>query len=523
MRRFLRGPGEAAAADTLMEFLNPQLAPERAQRWFIGLTVGLTLFQLLFIASSPWQLAPDEAHYWEWSRRLDWNYYSKGPAVAALIALSTGLLGDTAFAVRLPAVLCIAAMGVMFFLAVREVAGATLALLAFIALRSTMFFATAGLVMTTDPPAFLCWSSGLYFLVRAIKRGESASWIGVGLAFGCATLSKYTAGYMFPLLLVFLAVSPRQRFHLRSFGLYSGVVLYLLCLAPIFYWNSQHQWVSLAHNSAHLVSSDARYFNPKYIGELFGGQLVAIGPLLLLGILWGYWQGLRRYRAGDDLAGVLAVTGLPLLLLCFVISLTKRVYLNWPMPTYLSGLLLLAYIISLEGATFRYARKINLAILLSLGLTIGAFIPILDLAPGFIADKLPTNRLVGWDKLGARVASTLEQQSDLARAVITDDYGVASEISFHVASRPETYCFNEGSRRMNQYDIWGGWHKLKDQHLLIVLKYPSPGPELSRRFVSIKQLAQPLEIKGVSSTIRTFYFFRGEGFSGEPPVGASKF
>jgi hypothetical protein len=21
-------------------------------------------------------LAPDEAHYWEWSRRLDWSYYS---------------------------------------------------------------------------------------------------------------------------------------------------------------------------------------------------------------------------------------------------------------------------------------------------------------------------------------------------------------------------------------------------------------------------------------------------------------
>ena len=33
----------------------------------------------------PLDLAPDEAHYWDWSRHLDWSYYSKGPLVAWLI------------------------------------------------------------------------------------------------------------------------------------------------------------------------------------------------------------------------------------------------------------------------------------------------------------------------------------------------------------------------------------------------------------------------------------------------------
>ena len=35
--------------------------------------------------SCPLDLAPDEAHYWDWSRHLDWSYYSKGPLVAYLI------------------------------------------------------------------------------------------------------------------------------------------------------------------------------------------------------------------------------------------------------------------------------------------------------------------------------------------------------------------------------------------------------------------------------------------------------
>src|SRR6516164_4376747 len=61
--------------------------------------------------SSSLDLAPDEAHYWDWSRHLDWSYYSKGPLVAYLIRLGCAVTGSPALAgnvlaVRLPAVIC---------------------------------------------------------------------------------------------------------------------------------------------------------------------------------------------------------------------------------------------------------------------------------------------------------------------------------------------------------------------------------------------------------------------------------
>ena len=65
--------------------------------------LGLALLHLWMIASGHWPLIADEAHYWEWSRRLDWSYYSKGPMVAYLIALPTRLGANTEFWVRLPA------------------------------------------------------------------------------------------------------------------------------------------------------------------------------------------------------------------------------------------------------------------------------------------------------------------------------------------------------------------------------------------------------------------------------------
>src|SRR5690606_23650503 len=69
----------------------------------VGLVTALRAVYVLWLC--PYDLIEDEAHYWEWSRRLDWSYYSKGPGVALLIAAATELLGTTAGAVRLPAVL----------------------------------------------------------------------------------------------------------------------------------------------------------------------------------------------------------------------------------------------------------------------------------------------------------------------------------------------------------------------------------------------------------------------------------
>src|SRR6185503_11126201 len=77
--------------------------------------LAATILRLLYLACDcPLDLAPDEAHYWDWSRHLDWSYYSKGPLVAWLIRLSCELVGpwseratgSLTFAVRLPAVVC---------------------------------------------------------------------------------------------------------------------------------------------------------------------------------------------------------------------------------------------------------------------------------------------------------------------------------------------------------------------------------------------------------------------------------
>jgi hypothetical protein len=61
--------------------------------------LGGALVRLLVAAGTP--LFPDEAYYWEWSRRLAGGYFDHPPAVAWLIAGGTAIAGDTPLGVRL--------------------------------------------------------------------------------------------------------------------------------------------------------------------------------------------------------------------------------------------------------------------------------------------------------------------------------------------------------------------------------------------------------------------------------------
>src|SRR5271170_1957980 len=64
---------------------------------------AITAVRVVWLAVQPAGLYPDEAQYWFWAKHLAWGYYSKPPLVAWLIALTTGIFGDSEFAVRLSA------------------------------------------------------------------------------------------------------------------------------------------------------------------------------------------------------------------------------------------------------------------------------------------------------------------------------------------------------------------------------------------------------------------------------------
>src|SRR4051812_4036296 len=80
------------------------LTPGRCRLIFGAILIFGFVSHLHYLRDNcPIDLSGDEAQYWDWSRALDWSYYSKGPLVAYIIRASCAVFGDVTWAVRLPA------------------------------------------------------------------------------------------------------------------------------------------------------------------------------------------------------------------------------------------------------------------------------------------------------------------------------------------------------------------------------------------------------------------------------------
>jgi len=91
------------------------------KKYFFITLFGITIFRLWYIWQGPFDLSPDEAHYWEWSRRLDLSYYSKGPMVAYIIAFFTKVGGNNEFSVRIGAVIIAAVVSILLYIMARDI------------------------------------------------------------------------------------------------------------------------------------------------------------------------------------------------------------------------------------------------------------------------------------------------------------------------------------------------------------------------------------------------------------------
>src|ERR1700760_1757306 len=134
--------------------------------------------------------------------------------------------GDTEFGVRLVSILLALPMsfGVyraaeILFASQRVAAGAT------ILLNVTLMAAVGTLVVTPDSPLLVASSFVLFFLAKVLESGRGAWWLAVGAAAGLALVSKYTALFFGPAILIWLISVAKLRRWLISPWPYLGAIV----------------------------------------------------------------------------------------------------------------------------------------------------------------------------------------------------------------------------------------------------------------------------------------------------------
>ena len=497
----------------------------------IVLILALSVFHLWFIASGRWPLSGDEAHYWEWSRRLDWSYYSKGPMVAYLIAAGVRLAGATAFGVRLPAVVLAAGLATLAaVMASRLFQSARAGLLTVLILGVIPLYAVGSVLMTIDPPFVFCWTLAAYFLSRAARRRGEMAWYGAGIAFGLGLLSKYTMALLAPCALLWLLCSPRLRPWLRRREPYEALLLGLLIFSPVIVWNLRHGMLSARHVLTQAgMESGGHSLSLGWAGEFLGSQVLVVSPLLFL--LFGaasVWAWREARRPGREELRLLVCLSVPVFLFFQAWSLFSKVQANWAAPAYVTAAVALVGWSDgwgRSGAPWRHTRRLNALLLASIILPAAA-LPILFFPEllGIVGARMPASldlvakRLRGWPELGQTVGEIM-RAGPRPPFLMSDRWQTASELAFYVPGQPRVFNPNLGGRRMNQYDLWGGWEALQGQDGLFVVQDSVEAPPPLREAFAEVELVRRVPVVVDGRALRTFSIFRGRDFRGFPPRG----
>jgi hypothetical protein len=292
--------------------------------------VALVVLRLVAAACTP--LTFDEAYYWTWSKHLAGGYYDHPPMVAVVIRLGTMIAGDTAFGVRVVAILLALPMSWAVYRAAELLfGGQRIAATAAILLNATMIASVGLMIVTPDAPLLVASSFVVLTLAQVLATGRGAWWLAVGLAVGVALLSKYTALFYGPAILIWLVAVPKLRRWLVSPWPYLGGLVALAVFSPVLLWNADHHWVSFIKQ---LGRARMDRFNPAFIAELIPTQFAFATPLVfILGAMGLYALVARKPGAGPARVLINALFWVIVLYFAWH-ALHARVEANWFAPVY---------------------------------------------------------------------------------------------------------------------------------------------------------------------------------------------
>src|SRR3954469_15945997 len=278
----------------------PWLTPGVCRVVFAGLLLfGLVSHVRYLTHDCPIDLSGDEAQYWDWSRQLDWSYYSKGPLVAVIIRASCAIFGDTMPAVRYPAIAFAAGTSIVTYLLSRKLFGSErLALGAVLLNHLVPMFVAGSVLMTIDPPFFFCWACATYFAAIAVFDQRRWAWIVVGVFLGVGFLAKYAMLLWLVGMVIFVATDALSRKRREFVGIAIATIIALMFTTPVVLWNQRHGWVTVQH-VAHQTGTSGGGLSKGNFFEFIGSQIGVVGPVLAVLMVAGVWYALRRPRDGD--------------------------------------------------------------------------------------------------------------------------------------------------------------------------------------------------------------------------------
>jgi hypothetical protein len=493
------------------------MTPRRALWLLIVLSTGL---RLIWAAS----LGPgnDEAYHYLFTLHRDWSYFDHPPMLAAIEAVGIAVSGGvvSTLSLRLGFVALFAGSTWLMARLTSRYFGDRAGVLAAFGLNVTAYHsAAAGVFALPDGPLLFFWLLTLERLAAAFSDGRTRSWLGVGLAWGAAMLSKYHAAFLPVGALLYLAVEPSARRCLRSPGPYLASAVGLLVFSPVIFWNASHHWASFLFQGARAVGGG---FRVDTLLAAIISPAIYLFPWIwsrLLMILAS--RGRRILQAETPTADKFLVCQAVVPLGTFlVVACTRAVLPHWTLVGFLPLFPFMGeawkQLIDTDAARFR----LRFVFLATMPLLVGA-IMLFEARTGFFQTgrpggiglvqvaRDPTVDMVGWDE----VVSQLQRRGLVDKDhsfLFTSSWYHSGQLGFalkHAGADAPVLCYHAWDARSFAFwskpEEWVG----RDGILVSANDRPTEPECFERWFTRIEPLGEfPVERSG--ATVRTIRLFR---------------
>jgi len=294
------------------------------------------------------------------------------------------------------------------------------------------------------------------------------SWLLLGVLFGIAGLSKYTAVTIVPSVLLALILFKNIRV-IKTPWPWLAIVIAAIVVSPVLIWNMQHEWISIEYQLGHGIPDKQWQFKRMIESQL--GQVIAFTPIIFIVAWWAMIKGIFNSKNNLDqqtLFGIryLSIFALPVLILFGFNGGYEHSLLHWTAVAW--ALLIPVVAIQLYNAWNKlWIRAITyLSIVYSVVMVlILNTLLVFNWLP-FEENKHPLNDIYGWQQVATRAKQLHSEMitNDANAKIFIGNWSVFSRLAWY--ARPAPVLITDA--RLGQSDLWYGTPQLGDSGILVI-------------------------------------------------------
>lgn len=309
--------------------------PEKNYKKQLGYLILATIIIKITVASFI-ELGNDEVYYWTYALQPDYNHFDHPPMVGLLIRLtSLNLYWANDISLRLGAIFGCAISSWYVFKIGKIISSEKTGWYAALIYNCSVYAGIiAGLFILPDSPQMPLYTASLYVMCQLIFGNQDKKislWLWLGLLIGLACLCKIHGLYLWVGFGLFILLTRTK--WLLNWRLYIGVIVTLICLLPIVYWNIQNDFITYKFH-AERVTHTAVQWN-DLLQEIVGEFLYQNPVIFILIITSAVYVIRRKITLPATTITWLLCMSLPMILLFLGIALFNPTLPHWSGPGYI--------------------------------------------------------------------------------------------------------------------------------------------------------------------------------------------